>query len=135
MKFKSTTFVTLVKVTPLAPEPAEIQILEKLATDPAEIVLLVEEVSVVLMVAELPENVSPVVVAVVHTVPVEASVHVPVPMVIVRVLLLDELNNPIEKLLLLASKVPLVSITALVAPTVKASANWKVPPTPLKVKV
>ena len=81
-------------------------------------------------------NVRPVVVAVVQrvAVPVPVIVHVPTPMVTVRVLELEEENNPMLKFFPLASRVPLVRVTVLVLPTVRLSANWKVPPTPSKVR-
>ncbi len=115
--------MTLVKVKPEAPDPAEIQMLGKPDKDPAEIVLLVEELSVVFMVAVFEVKVKFVVVAVVHTVPVEASVQVPEPIVRVRVLVLLVSNDPMEKFLLLASNVPLVRVTNRLDPTVRLSAS------------
>ena len=68
-----------------------------------------------------------------HTVaPSPVTVHVPVPIVIVRVLELDEESMPIVTFLLLASNVPLVRVRVLADVIVKSSTNWKVPPTPLR---
>ena len=81
VKSKLLTSATLVKVIPLAPDPAEIQMLGKLAREPAEMVLLVAEPSVVLMVEVDLVSVSPVVFEVSQTVPMLVNVHVPEPMV------------------------------------------------------
>ena len=79
-------------------------------------------------------KVSPVVVAVVQMVPLfPVNVHVPEPIVMVRVLEFEEENKPAVKFLPLASKVPLVRVTVRVEPTTISSANCQVPPTPLKV--
>jgi len=118
--------VTLVKVKPVAPEPAEIQMLGKPAREPAEMVLLVEELSVVLRVAVVAVRVNPVMVDVSQTVPVVFSIQVPLPMVRVLVLLLAEENIPAVTFLLLASNVPLVRVKVLlvVVPISKLSTSW-----------
>lgn|SRR3989344_1116715 len=101
---------------------------------PLKVLTLVVEPEI-LIVLVLGVRVRLVAVAVVQTVEVVVAVssHVPVPIKIVRTFELDELNKPIVKLLLFASSVPLVRVTARVAPTVRASASCHVPPTPLKV--
>ena len=67
--------------------------------------------------------------------PSRVNVHVPLPIVKVLVLEFDEERLPIFTFLLLASKVPLVRVKALlvVVAISSASANCQVPPTPLKV--
>ena len=60
------------------------------------------------------------IVAVVHTVALfPVMVHVPVPMVRVRVLELEEENSPIVTFLLLASNVPLVKVRVREEPIVR----------------
>ena len=98
--------------------PRDHQILLKVSPPP-EKVLAVVDVSVILIVEVSWPSVSPVIVAVVQTVPVPDSVQVPLPIVITLVFELLEENFPIEKFLLFASKVPLVRVTVLVAPTVR----------------
>ena len=111
------------KVIPVAPEPAEIQMLGKLASEPAEIVLLVDELSVVLMIEVERVRVNPVVVEVSQTVPVPERDHVPVLIVITLVFALAEENKPVEIFFVLASMVPLVRVKVAVAPSVKSSCN------------
>ena len=79
--------------------------------------------ALVRLIVPVPVTVSPVVVAVVHTVPVPVQVIFPVPKAIVLVSVLLELNKPVLNVKLFRSNVPLVNVVVLVENVVNASCN------------
>ncbi len=109
-----------------APEPPPVIAILKSVIPPLATVFEVAEVFVTANV-ELPAlSVKFVVVAVVHTVPVELTVHWPVPIVIVLTVVLLELNIPVVKLKPLALSVPLFKVNVFVVKN--ASCSVIVPP-------
>lgn len=67
-----------------------------------------------------------------QTVPDDVIIHVPEPMVSVLVFELLEENDAHVTSKSFASNVPLVRVNVLVEPSVRSSASWNVPPTPLQ---
>src|SRR3989344_2210589 len=113
--------------------PLDHQILLKV-NPPPEKVIAVFDVSVSLIVEVFALNVRLVVVAVNHVVVVApVKVQVPLPIVTVLILELEDTKEIAVRLKLFALKVPLVNVTVREEPTVKASPNCQVPPTPSKV--
>ena len=68
-----------------------------------------------------------------NAVPEPVVVMLPVPKVITRVLVLAELNKPLERVLLAKFSVPLVKVYVAVVEAVKLPDSSTVPPTPFWV--
>ena len=88
------------------------------------VTVLVAAPEVEMLTTGVPVTVKPVTVAVVQSVPPAAlQTMLPAPKAIVRVLELDDENNPVVSVLPSRLSVPLVKIVVRVAPSVNASAS------------
>ena len=119
----------LLPVTVSAPAPPWFRVGQD-APPPAKVLA---EAAAIEIVAE-PVMVRPVVVAAFQAVPLALMVtEAAVPKAMVRVLELEDESVPMLTVLPLKSMVPLVRVSALVAPNVRLSCSCIVPPTPFMV--